>query len=57
MCPFISVTVDCATNYDDGFLPILDLKTRVINNEVEYRFYKKPALGLKMDPGQVAPGT
>ena len=43
VCPFISVTVNCASNHEDGFLPILDLKTRIINNEVEYRFFKKPS--------------
>ena len=43
VCPFISVTVDCPSNHEDGYLPILDLKTRIINNEVEYRFFKKPS--------------
>ena len=42
ICPFIKVSVDCPSNHDDGFLPILDLKTRILDNKVEYRFFKKP---------------
>ena len=41
VCPFIKVSVDCPSNHSDGFLPILDLKTRIENNRVEYRFFKK----------------
>ena len=41
ICPFIKVSVDCPSNHDDGFLPILDLKTRIVNNKIEYRFFKK----------------
>ena len=41
ICPFIKVSVDCPSNHEDGFLPILDLKTRIVENKVEYRFYKK----------------
>ena len=41
VCPFIKVSVDCPSNHDDGFLPILDLKTRIVNNKIEYRFFKK----------------
>ena len=40
-CPFIKVSVDCPSNHEDGFLPILDLKTRIFMNKVDYRFYKK----------------
>ena len=42
ICPFIKVSVDCPSNHNDGFLPILDLKTRMVNNRVDYRFFKKP---------------
>ena len=42
ICPFIKVSVDCPSNHPDGFLPILDLKTRMVNNRVDYRFFKKP---------------
>ena len=42
ICPFLKVQVDCPSNHIDGFLPILDLKTRIVKNQVEYRFYKKP---------------
>ena len=41
ICPFIKVSVDCPSNHQDGFLPILDLKTRMTNNKVDYRFFKK----------------
>ena len=41
ICPFIKVSVDCPSNHEDGFLPILDLKTRIVMNKVEYRFFKK----------------
>ena len=43
VCPFIKVSVDCPSNHSDGFLPILDLKTRIVNKKiVDYRFFKKP---------------
>ena len=47
ICPFIKVTVDCGSNYEDGYLPILDVKTKVVNNKIEYRFYKKPQSSRK----------
>ena len=40
ICPFMKVQVDCPSNHSDGFLPILDLKTRIVKNQVEYRFMK-----------------
>ena len=43
ICPFINGSVDCPSNHSDGFLPILDLKTRIVNKKiVDYRFFKKP---------------
>ena len=41
ICPFIKVSVDCPSNHSDGLLPILDLKTRIVNNKIDYRFFKK----------------
>ena len=47
ICPFIKVTVDCGSNHEDGYLPVLDVKTKVVNNKIEYRFYKKPQSSRK----------
>ena len=39
----INVTFDVPSNYDDGRVPILDVKVRVDeNNRIEHIFYKKP---------------
>ena len=40
--PFIRVSVDCPSNHNDGILPILDLKTIISDNKVDYRFFEKP---------------
>ena len=40
-CNFIVLTVDTPTSNDSGWMPILDLQVRVVNDIVEYKFYKK----------------
>ena len=44
ICDFIKVLVDCPSNHNDGFLAILNMKTKgyMKTKSNRYRFYKKP---------------
>ena len=55
ICPFITVQFDFPSNHSDGFLPILDLKTRMVNNQVEYLFFKKPMSSRMTNHGLLRP--
>ena len=39
---FIKLTADYPSNHGNGFMPLLDIQVRVVNNQVEYKFYSKP---------------
>ena len=38
----IQMESDVPSQHQDGYLPVLDLKVKVVNNKVEYLFYSKP---------------
>jgi hypothetical protein len=43
--PMIKLTVDTPCNYDDGKLPVLDVKVDVNedeDNRIDFEFYEKP---------------
>ena len=46
-CPFIQLTVDCPSlNQDrDGWMPILDIQVKMVDNRIQYKFYKKDGSG------------
>ena len=37
----IKLTIDYPTNNSSGWMPILDIQVRIVNNRIEYKFYKK----------------
>ena len=41
--PFIKVTIDCPSQHpaEQGFMPILDVQAKMVNDRVVYKFYKK----------------
>ena len=42
---FIKLTVDCPsmnTDNNDGWMPILDIAVKAEENQIYYKFYKKP---------------
>ena len=47
VCPFIQLTVDCPSlNQDrDGWMPILDIQVKMVDNRIQHKFYKKDGSG------------
>ena len=41
ICQFTSLTVDCPSLNQDGFMPILDLKVKCEDNKIVTKFFKK----------------
>ena len=41
VCPFIQVTVDCPSFHSSGYMPLLDIALKVVDNRVTHRFYRK----------------
>ena len=39
---FIKLTADSPSLHESGWMPILDLQVKVENNQIQYKFYKKP---------------
>ena len=42
ICDFLQVSIDCPSNHESGFQPVLDIQVKVINNKITHKFYKKP---------------
>ena len=54
----ISITVDYPTKHESGWMPILDCQMRVEENEIQYKFFKKPmATPLVMMETSALPGN
>jgi hypothetical protein len=41
ICPEIKLTVDYCSNYETGYIPILDLQCKVENRRLAHKFYEK----------------
>ena len=39
---FIKLTADYPSKHENGFMPLLDIQVRVVDNQVDYKFYSKP---------------
>ena len=58
--PMIKFTIDTPCNYDDGAIPILDLKVKMNpeeNNRIDYQFYEKPSRNEKVIMANAAMST
>ena len=40
--PYIKTTYDCPSNHSDGWMPVLDVKVRIREREVQFAHYRKP---------------
>ena len=49
VCNFLEVEVDCPTMHQTKRLPILDLEVEMVNNKVEYRYYRKEMANFKVN--------
>ena len=38
----VEMEEDIGSNHNDGYIPILDTKMKVINNKIRFKFYSKP---------------
>ena len=38
---FIKLTTDLPSNYEDGYMPMLDIQSKVLNNIITYNFLRK----------------
>jgi hypothetical protein len=42
ICETINMTIDCPSNHESGWMPLLDLQVRVAeDNSLDYKFYSK----------------
>ena len=49
ICDFLQVTIDCPSNHQSGFMPMLDVQVKMSEqNRVIYKFYKKPISSKKV---------
>ena len=39
---FMQVTIDCPSQHQSGFMPVLDIQVKMNNNKIIHKFYKKP---------------
>ena len=39
---FIKLTTDIPANYENNYIPMLDIQCKVQNNKIMYKFYEKP---------------
>ena len=39
---FIQLTSDCPSSNTSGFMPLLDIQVKVVDNKLIHTFYKKP---------------
>ena len=43
ICDFLQVTIDCPSQHESGFMPVLDIQIKIgPNNKIIHKFYKKP---------------
>ena len=45
---YIDLTVDAPSNYNDGWMPLLDLKVKIKNKEILYCHYRKPMCNSRL---------
>ena len=48
ICEYIQVQIDCASMHKNNLLPILDLEVEMKENNVLYRYYRKPMANTKL---------
>ena len=45
---FMQVTIDCPSQHETGFMPLLDIQVKMQQNRIIHKFYKKPISSNKV---------
>ena len=48
ICEFLQVTIDCPSQHESGYMPVLDIQVKMENNKIKHKFYKKPIASKKV---------